>query len=257
MLDSALATMPKVELHVHLEGSIQPATLLALAERNGVALPATTEAELRAWYTFRDFPHFIEVYVAVSRCIRTADDLELIGRAFLAGQAAQNVLYSEVTFTALTHARNYGLPFGEQLAALNRARRWAEADLGVTMGLIIDIPREVPPELGLEVAEWVIGAHGDGVVALGLGGDEVGHPHPQPVRGGRGVRRPGDRGGDGSVRRLPARPWLAPRRRDPHPAGGGHGRAVAPDGPDPAGAGQLDPRAGHGAPARRGGCARR
>lgn len=176
MLDSLLAAMPKVELHVHLEGSIQPATLLALAERNGIALPATTEAELRAWYTFRDFPHFIEVYVAISRCIRTAEDLELIGRVFLAGQAAQNVVYSEVTFTALTHARNYGLPFPEQLAALNRARRWAEAELGVSMGLIIDIPREVAPELGLEVAEWVIAAHGDGVVALGLGGSEVGNP---------------------------------------------------------------------------------
>ena len=176
MLDSFFMAMPKVELHVHLEGSIQLETLLTLAERNGVVLPATTEAELRDWYTFRDFPHFVEVYVALSRCIRTTDDLELIGRAFLAGQAAQNVLYSEVTFTALTHARNYGLPFPEQLAALNRARRWAESELGVSMGLIIDIPREVSPELGLEVAKWVVASHGDGVSALGLGGAEVGNP---------------------------------------------------------------------------------
>jgi adenosine deaminase len=174
--DDFIQRMPKVELHVHLEGSIQPATLLELARRNEVVLPATNEAELREWYRFRDFPHFVEIYIAASRCIRTPDDLELVARAFLTGQAAQRILYSEVTYTAQTHARNYGLPFAEQLAALNRARRWAEAELGVSMGLIIDIAREVEPEAGLEVANWVIGSHGDGVVALGLGGYEVGNP---------------------------------------------------------------------------------
>jgi adenosine deaminase len=157
-IEAFIRQMPKVELHVHLEGSIAPATLLELARHNGVALPAASEEELRTWYTFRGFPHFVEVYSTLSRCIRTPDDLELIGRAFLADQAAQHVLYSEVTFTALTHARNYGLPFAEQLAALNRARRWAEAELAVTMNLIVDIPREMTPEAGLEVADWVIAA---------------------------------------------------------------------------------------------------
>ncbi|HMO57935.1 MAG TPA: adenosine deaminase [Roseiflexaceae bacterium] len=175
-LAAFIRTIPKVELHVHLEGSIEPATLLELARRNRVELPATSEAELREWYVFRDFPHFVEVYIAISRCICTTEDLELIGRAFLAGQAAQQIIYSEVTFTAQTHQRHYGLPFREQIAALNRARRWAEAELGVSMGLIIDIARDVAPEAGLEVADWVIDAYGDGVVALGLGGSEAGHP---------------------------------------------------------------------------------
>jgi adenosine deaminase len=165
-----------VELHVHLEGAIQPETLLELARRNGVALPATTLDELRAWYTFRDFPHFVEVYVALSRCIRTPEDIELIGRAFLAGQASQGIAYSEVTYTAQTHERHHGLAFRDQLAALNRARAWAEGQLGVSMGLIVDIAREVTPEDGLRVADWVIAAHGDGVAALGLGGYEVGNP---------------------------------------------------------------------------------
>jgi adenosine deaminase len=176
ILSDFVRAMPKVELHVHLEGSIVPATLLDLARRNSVALPATNEAELRAWYSFQNFPHFVTVYGAIGRCIRTTDDLELIGRAFLAGQAVQNVLYSEVTFTAQTHHRNHGLAFRDQLAALNRARRWAEAELGVSMGLIIDIAREATPEVGLTVADWVIDAYGDGVVALGLGGYEVGNP---------------------------------------------------------------------------------
>ena len=104
--------MPKVELHVHLEGSIRPETLLKLAERNGVALPADSVEGLREWYAFRDFPHFVEVYVAVSNCIRTADDLELIMREFLEGQKAQNVLHSEVTYTPTTIEKYGGIPWG-------------------------------------------------------------------------------------------------------------------------------------------------
>jgi adenosine deaminase len=175
-LDDQIRAMPKVELHVHLEGSIQPATLLALAHRHDIRLPADTVEGLRAWYTFTDFPHFIEIYKAISACLRTPDDIELIAREFLAGQAAQNIRYSEVTYTAYTHFATKQISFTDQLAALNRARAWAEAALGVSMGLVIDIERTVTADEGLIVADWVIGALGNGVVALGLGGPEVGHP---------------------------------------------------------------------------------
>ena len=175
-LETLVRAMPKVELHVHLEGAIPPEALLNLARRNGVHLPATTLEELRAWYTFRDFPHFVEVYVAASRCLKTAEDVEEVARAFLVGQAAQHIRYSEVTWTALTHTRHHGLAFRDQLAALNRARRWAEATLGVSMGVIVDIARETSRDDGLLVADWVIDSCGDGVIALGLGGYEVGHP---------------------------------------------------------------------------------
>lgn len=168
--------MPKVELHVHLEGAIQPETLFRLAARNGDTLPATTVEGLRQWYAFRDFPHFVQVYIATSRCIHTAEDIELIARDFLAGQAAQNIRYSEVTYTAYTHYQHYGIPFQDQLAALNRARHWARSELHVDMGLVIDIARETSPEAGITVANWVIDSYGDGVIALGLGGYEVGYP---------------------------------------------------------------------------------
>jgi adenosine deaminase len=170
--------MPKVELHVHLEGSIQPATLLELAGRNGVPLPASTVEGLRQWYRFTSFDHFIEVYLTISSCIRTQEDIELIAREFLLGQAAQNVVYSEVTYTAFTHYQTKGLPFEEQLAAINRARAWAAADLGVDMNLVIDISRAAlmtRDEMLLQ-ADWVINNVGNGVVALGLGGPEVGYP---------------------------------------------------------------------------------
>lgn len=182
-LTDFIRQMPKVELHVHLVGSIQPATLLQLAARNDVSLPATTVDELRAWYQFTDFPHFIEVYVAISRCVRSAADLELIAREFLQGQAAQHILYSEVTLTAYAHYVTWNIPFDAQIAALERARTWARDALGVTMNVVVDIPRSVSAEDGLITAQWVIDAvergRQDGdplVVALGLGGPEVGHP---------------------------------------------------------------------------------
>jgi adenosine deaminase len=175
-LTEFIRQMPKVELHVHLEGAVRPETLLKLAHRNEVALPADTVEGLREWYRFINFPHFVEVYTRLSDCIRTAADIELIAREFLEGQAAQNIHYSEVTYTAYTHYLQKGIDFADQLAALNRARAWGESELGVRMNLIIDIPREVSPEQGRLTAGWAIRAHGHGVVALGLGGYEVGNP---------------------------------------------------------------------------------
>lgn len=168
--------MPKVELHVHLEGSIQPGTLLKLAKRHGVQLPYDTVEGLRQWYTFTDFNHFVEIYLDITSCVKTVDDIELITSEFLIGQAAQNVRHSEVTYTAWTVNRLHGIPFHEQLAAINRARDWAKRALDTTMLLIIDIPRDIPAEEGSKIASWVIENYGDGIVAFGLGGIEAGHP---------------------------------------------------------------------------------
>jgi adenosine deaminase len=180
-MEPLIRQMPKVELHVHLEGSVRPSTLLKLARRHHVALPADDLDGLRRWYAFRDFDHFIDIYMTISGCLRTAADIELITREFLTGQAEQNILYSEVTFTPHNQLRTAGLGFHEQLAAVNRARAWGERELGVRMGLIIDIPRFVGPEDGRLVAGWVTGHYGDGIIALGLGGPEAGNP-PEKFR---------------------------------------------------------------------------
>lgn len=175
-LSDFIREMPKVELHVHLEGATQPETLLQLAQKNGIELPVRTVEEVREWYQFRDFDHFVDIYILISECIRTADDIEHITREFLRGQAAQNIRYTEATYTANTHYKQKGISFEAQLAAIKRARDWAAAELGVHLNLVIDISRETPLEEGLRTADWVIAHHGDGVVALGLGGAEVGFP---------------------------------------------------------------------------------
>lgn len=177
-LSEFIRRMPKVELHVHLEGSIQPETLLLLAERNHVALPFSTAEELKSWYAFTNFSHFIEIYLKISSCICTPDDIELIAQEFLRGQAAQNIRYSEVTFTPYTHfSLNKKIPFEDQFAALTRAREWAAKELGIGVGWVFDISRNVRPiEHAMTVADWAISGMNNGVVALGLGGPEVGNP---------------------------------------------------------------------------------
>ena len=175
-LESYLRAMPKVELHVHLEGSIQPATLLDLAKRNYMPLPAESVEELQDWYAFKDFPHFIEVYMEVSSRLRKPGDIELITRQFLIGQAAQNIIHSEVTFTPHNHYALNKLQFTDQLEAINRARYWAAKELNTTMTLTIDIPRQISADEGLMVAGWAISGMDKGVSAFGLGGPEVGNP---------------------------------------------------------------------------------
>jgi len=164
--------MPKVELHVHIEGSIRPETVLRLAERNGVDLPAKTVEGLQDWYSFRDFKHFVEVYVAVSRCVKSPEDIETVFKEFLTGQARQHVLHTEATYTACTIEKYAGIPWNEQRDAIGRAVAWGREELGVTLGVILDIVRGDPPERAAEILEWVDDGRSAGVVALGLAGME-------------------------------------------------------------------------------------
>ncbi len=165
--------MPKVELHVHLEGSIRPETLLKLAAKNGVDLPAKDLDGLRDWYQFRDFGHFVEIYVAATKCLQSADDIELIARELAISQHAENVLHTEATYTASTLEKHCGIAWPDQLAALRRASRFAKDELGITLQFILDIVRGDPPERGLMVAQWAVEAQGDPVCALGLAGIEM------------------------------------------------------------------------------------
>lgn len=175
--------LPKVELHVHLEGAILPETLFRLAKHNGIDLPAKNLPELREWYKFTDFPHFADIYQTFSRAIVTSEDIYDIAWSFLQEQARQSIRHTEATFTALTHFRNHGIPFAEQVDAVHQAATRAKAELGTSLGLIVDIPREmVTPEESLMVSRWVVDSHGDGLVlALGLSGYEPGFP-PEDYR---------------------------------------------------------------------------
>ena len=178
---SYLHAAPKAELHVHLEGAIRPATVLELARRNGITLPDATLDGIRDWFRFRDFRHFIEVYGVVSRCLRTADDYELVAYEFAAELAGQNCRYAEIGFTPSFHARE-GVADATFLRGLSRARERARETLGVEIAWVFDISRSMRGG-ETETTRWAdytvgvtIDAMADGVIALGLGGPEVGHP---------------------------------------------------------------------------------
>ena len=170
-LDRFASRMPKVELHVHLEGSIQPATLLALARRRRVDLPADDEEGLRRWFRFRDFEHFVQIYLTCCRCLRDPEDFQLVLDQFLAEQQRQAVLYSEVHFTIGTHLGN-GVNGEEVAAALFETLSEGEKRRGVRARLIPDIVRDVGPAMADRVLEWALAGQGHGVVALGLSGFE-------------------------------------------------------------------------------------
>lgn len=174
-LHAFIHQMPKVELHIHLEGSIRPATLLTLAERNRVPLPARDLEALRSFYKFTDFDHFIQIYFTISSCLKTVADFDLIAYELGATMARQRILYAEVTFTPYTNVANTGLPFDEIMDGLSEGRRRAQAEFGVEMRWILDIVRD-QPDTRHQVAEWAISARDRGVVGLGLGGTERDHP---------------------------------------------------------------------------------
>jgi aminodeoxyfutalosine deaminase len=183
-LETYLKAAPKAELHVHLEGSIRPATMLTLAKRNAVALPCATPEQLRDWFRFRDFDHFVEVYGAISRCLRTADDYELIAYELAEELAGQNARYAKVGFSPAFHTR-MGVADRTYLDGLARARDRAQRELGVELAWIFDLGRAWRGG-ATETQRWAaytvdlaIEARAEGVVALGLGGPEAGHP-PEP-----------------------------------------------------------------------------
>lgn len=172
-LDMFIVRMPKAELHIHLEGSVRPATLLTLARRNGIALPATNEAELHDFYRFRDFDHFLTVYDLICDCIHTPDDLALMTYELGAAAAEQHIRYLEVTFTTCGRLRR-GLSLNDQLAGIRAGAQQAESEFGVRMQFIPDVVAENTVEEAWTLTRWAVAQQGNGICALGLAGKEVG-----------------------------------------------------------------------------------
>jgi aminodeoxyfutalosine deaminase len=170
-----LAAMPKAELHVHLEGTISAQTLWAMAQRNQVALPAGSLAELRALYRFESFDTFLSLWLAMCRCLRRDADYEQMVDAFLEDSARVNLRYAEAHFTPYNHER-FGFGGRRALDVVTRRLQQAEAAGGPVVRLILDIPSESVPESGPYTAALLEEEANPVVVAIGLGGPEQGFP---------------------------------------------------------------------------------
>jgi adenosine deaminase len=165
-----LLTLPKADLHVHLEGSMRPSTVVELAERHGVELP---EGLREGRYVFRDFRHFIDQWVAGLECLREPADFRRIAREFCEDQAAQGVRYAEVSFSLPEHGSRLADWDGPVLAVLEGLADGARS--GITCRMYVDLVRGLPMELSRLALASAIRHREDGVFAVGLGGDER-HP---------------------------------------------------------------------------------
>ncbi len=177
-IDAFVDALPKVELHVHLVGSISPATVAELAARTPGGPVPTDVAELRRWYVFRDFAHFVEVYHAVTALLRTAEDFRLVTYEVAGDLARQSVRYAEVTVTPYMHTVR-GVPAEALVEGIEEGRRQAEADFGIRLRWCFDVPGEYGPEAGLETARIALEHRPEGLVSFGLGGPEIGVPRGQ------------------------------------------------------------------------------
>ncbi|MGO4883712.1 MAG: adenosine deaminase [Bryobacteraceae bacterium] len=160
----AYRTWPKAELHLHLEGSIEPETMQALD-------PALSSDAVRALYSFKDFSGFIETYKSVAARLRTPESYALVTRALLGRLMAENIQYAEITLSA-----GVVLWKGQDFGPIYAAIREAAADFPIEVRWILDAVRHFGAEHAMAVAELAAARVDDGVVAFGIGGDEVRGP---------------------------------------------------------------------------------
>jgi aminodeoxyfutalosine deaminase len=173
-----ISRLPKAELHVHHVGSASPRIVAELAQRHPGVVPSDP-AQLVDFFAFRDFAHFIEVYLAVVDLIRTPEDVRLLTYEIAREMAeVQQVRYAELTCTPFTSVA-VGVPIEGYTEAIEDARTAAERDFGIVLRWIYDIPGES----GLPAADATLGyvlEHAPpGLVGFGLGGPEIGVPRPQ------------------------------------------------------------------------------
>jgi adenine deaminase len=169
-----VAGLPKCELHLHLEGTLEPELKLALAERNEVDIGQRTVEEVRAAYRFDSLASFLAVYYPAMDVLVTERDFYDLAHAYLVRAAAQNVRHAEVFFDPQVHVGR-GVPFEAVVRGYHRALQDAERDLGVSGGLIMCIVRDLPVESAAATLEAAL-AHKDLIVGLGLDSDERDNP---------------------------------------------------------------------------------
>ena len=169
-----VAGLPKCELHLHLEGTLEPDLKLALAARNGVDIGQSTVEEVRATYRFDSLASFLAVYYPAMDVLVTEQDFYDLARAYLEKAAAQNVRYAEVFFDPQVHVRR-GVPFESVVRGYHRALQDAERDLGVSGALIMCIVRDLPADSAMATLEAAL-PYKDLILGLGLDSDERGNP---------------------------------------------------------------------------------
>jgi adenosine deaminase len=173
-LPELLCAMPKAELHMHIEGSLEPELIFALAQRNGVALPYASVEALRRAYAFTNLQSFLDIYYAGASVLLKAQDFHDMAWAYLERAAADNVVHTEMFFDPQTHTAR-GVAMETVIEGLHSACTEAGPKLGVSASLILCFLRHLSEEEAFETLEQALPFR-DRFIGVGLDSSEVGHP---------------------------------------------------------------------------------
>lgn len=199
-LHDFLGSLPKAELHMHIEGSLEPELMFALAKRNRIALPFASVEAVRQAYHFTRLEDFLQIYYQGAAVLRSAEDFHDLALAYFARAKQDSVRHAEIFFDPQTHLER-GIGFAEMMAGLLSGLRAAEQQFGITARLILCFLRHLDEESAfatLRAAEpWL-----DHIVAVGLDSSELGHPPQKFARvfaaaGDLGLKRVAHAGEEG------------------------------------------------------------
>jgi adenosine deaminase len=174
LLEDLIARMPKVELHLHLEGTLEPDLAYRFAEKNGLSLPFASMGEMRAAYDFANLQSFLDLYYAFSAVLRTRDDFRELTLAYLSRAHADNVRHVEPSFDPQSHTER-GVPLDEVIGGILEGLDEGERRFGITSRLVMSFLRDLPADSAtttLALAEpWL-----SRITAVGLDSAEIGNP---------------------------------------------------------------------------------
>ncbi len=173
-IDTLIEKLPKAELHLHIEGTLEPEMMLALAQRNGVELPYDNVEEIRAAYEFDGLQDFLDLYYAGMSVLVTERDFRDLTRAYLDRMAAQGVTHVEIFFDPQAHT-DRGVAFETVLDGITGALDDGARELGITSKLIMCFLRHLPEDQAFEALECAC-RHKDRIFAVGLDSGEAGNP---------------------------------------------------------------------------------
>lgn len=169
-----IKTLPKVELHLHIEGTLEPELMFELAERNNLALPFTTVSEVRDAYNFHNLQSFLDIYYQGANVLLYEQDFFDLTWAYLLRCKEDYVIHTEVFFDPQTHT-DRGISFDVVVNGINRALIKAEQELGITSQLIMCFLRHLDEEAAFETLASAL-EHKDKIIGVGLDSSELGHP---------------------------------------------------------------------------------
>ena len=173
-MDSFIRDLPKAELHIHIEGSLEPELVFALAAKHGVALPYPSVDALRRAYDFHNLQSFLDIYYAGADVLRDEDDFHAMTWAYLERAHADGVVHAEIFFDPQTHTQR-GIAFATVIAGITRALAQGEREFGITSRLILCFLRHLSADDAMRTLQEAL-PHKAVIHGVGLDSSEVGHP---------------------------------------------------------------------------------